>query len=98
MFEEKAMEISKLVATKNQAYGDSFKDSGEIIKILYPSGIPPEQYEDFLAIVRVIDKLFRIATDREAFNENPWEDICGYSLLRSVYLEREQELLNKKMQ
>jgi hypothetical protein len=29
----------------------------------------------------VIDKLKRIATDRDALGENPWKDIMGYSLL-----------------
>ena len=34
-----------------------------------------------LGITRVIDKLFRIANRKEAFGENPWEDIAGYGLL-----------------
>jgi hypothetical protein len=34
-----------------------------------------------LTVVRVIDKLFRIATKKDAFGESPWKDICGYGLL-----------------
>jgi len=34
-----------------------------------------------LAMIRVIDKLFRIATKKDAFGESPWRDICGYSIL-----------------
>jgi hypothetical protein len=34
-----------------------------------------------LAITRVIDKLFRIATKKDAFGESPWRDICGYAIL-----------------
>lgn len=75
--------IGSLVDEKNQAYGDSFNKSGEFLKILYPDGIQPEQYGDMLGIVRVFDKLMRIATNKGAFNENPWTDICGYSILKS---------------
>ena len=53
----------------------------EVLKILYPDGIQPEQYQDVLTIVRIIDKLFRIATNKNAFNEDTWEDIMRYALL-----------------
>lgn len=74
-------EIGELVETKQQAYGDSFGKSGEIMRQLYPQGIAPEQMDDALAVVRVVDKLFRIATDRDALGESPWRDIAGYGLL-----------------
>jgi hypothetical protein len=51
------------------------------LSVLYPSGIKPEQYTDALAIIRVIDKLFRIANNKDAFAESPWRDIAGYALL-----------------
>lgn len=81
VFRMHAAEIGELVATKNQAYGDSFARSGEIMRILYPDGIRPDQYEDALGVVRVVDKLFRVATDRDALGENPWRDIAGYGIL-----------------
>lgn len=74
-------EIGKLVQEKNEAYGDSFSRSGEIMQILYPTGIAPEQYIDALSVVRVLDKLFRIANKRDAFGESPWQDIIGYAIL-----------------
>ena len=73
--------IGIMVDEKNAAYGDSFHRAGEVMAILYPDGIKPEQYADALAVVRVIDKLFRIATDRDALGENPWRDIAGYGIL-----------------
>ncbi|MFH2028638.1 MAG: hypothetical protein ABIJ08_05840, partial [Nanoarchaeota archaeon] len=76
-YEGIAIEIAKVVKEKNIAYGDSFVKSGEILNILYPDGVKPEQYGDMLAIVRVIDKMFRIATDKNAFGESPWKDING---------------------
>ena len=41
----------------------------------------PEQYDDLLTIARMLDKLFRIATNPNAFDENPYGDLCGYALL-----------------
>lgn len=83
-FEEKAEEIGQLVAQKNAAYGSSFAESYKILEVLYPNGIKPEQYPDALAIIRVIDKLFRIATKKDAFGESPWQDIAGYGILGAV--------------
>tara|TARA_Y100000310_G_scaffold332643_1_gene408615 strand:- start:486 stop:773 length:288 start_codon:yes stop_codon:yes gene_type:complete len=74
-------DIGKLVQEKNEAYGDSFGQACEILKVLYPDGIQPEQYRDVLAITRVVDKLFRLATKKGAFGESPWKDICGYAIL-----------------
>jgi len=76
-----ANSVGELVQEKNIAYGDSFAKSQEIVKTLYPNGVQPEQYMDMLAITRVIDKLFRIATKKDAFGESPWRDICGYAVL-----------------
>jgi hypothetical protein len=75
------LEIGTLVEAKNAAYGDSFNKAGDILKILYPAGITPIQYKDMLAVVRIIDKLFRIASDKSAFNESPFKDIAGYGIL-----------------
>lgn len=87
-FITKAKTIASIVSEKQTAYGNSFGQSGEILRILYPNGIKPSQYNDMLAITRIIDKLFRIATNKDAFGENPWQDICGYALL-SVSKEEE---------
>ena len=75
------LEVGKLVQEKNQAYGDSFGRACEILEVLYPEGIKPEQYRDALAITRLIDKLFRLANKKDAFGESPWKDICGYAML-----------------
>lgn len=83
-FEEQAEQIGQLVAQKNAAYGSAFSEAHHILKVLYPNGIAPEQYTDALAVIRVIDKLFRIATAKDAFGESPWRDIAGYALLGVV--------------
>jgi hypothetical protein len=74
-------EIGELVEKKQAAYGDSFGKSGAVMQILYPQGIAPARMGDALAVVRVLDKLFRIATDKDALGESPWRDIAGYGLL-----------------
>lgn len=74
-------EIGSLVDEKNAAYGSSFSECHKILSVLYPNGIQPEQYTDALAIIRVIDKLFRIANKKNAFGESPWNDIAGYAIL-----------------
>ena len=80
-YEKLGSEVGKLVAEKQLAYGDSFGKSGNVLRILYPDGIQPSQYDDLLTIVRIIDKLFRIATNKGAFSENPYSDVVGYGLL-----------------
>lgn len=89
-------QIGALVAEKNKAYGSSFDNAGHVMRLLYPNGISLEQMDDALAVVRVIDKLFRIATARDAFGESPWRDIAGYSLLGAARAERRLESRTKR--
>lgn len=87
---KKAQEIANIVEQKNKSYGDSFNKAGGILKILFPDGINPEQYTDVLSIARIIDKLFRIANNKNAFGENPYEDMVGYALLGSLREKKEE--------
>jgi len=80
-FEEIGRQIGSLVKEKNIAYGNSFARAEEIVRVLYPDGVAPDQYTDMLALIRVIDKMFRIANKKDAFGESPWRDICGYAIL-----------------
>jgi len=80
-------QIGKLVEEKQVAYGDSFGKSGDILRVLYPNGISPDQIDDALCIVRIVDKLFRIATNRDALGESPYRDIAGYGILGAFRAE-----------
>ena len=80
-YRQTAAEIGALVDEKQAAYGDSFGKAGDFLRLLYPDGIKPEQYDDLLTVVRVFDKLMRVATDKDALGENPYSDIVGYGLL-----------------
>ena len=87
-FEEIGAEIGRLVAEKNAAYGDSYAKAGCFLRLCYPNGIRPDQYDDALCIVRIFDKQMRIATDRDAFGESPYRDITGYGILGVCQSER----------
>lgn len=82
-YERIGREIGKLVDVKNRAYGDAFNKTAEFFRILYPKGIKPEEYSDALALVRIFDKMMRIATAKEALKEDPYSDIAGYGILKA---------------
>jgi hypothetical protein len=80
-YEQLGQRVGALVDVKNAAYGSAFDDAGDFLRILYPQGIQPDQYGDALALVRIFDKMKRIATDKDALGESPYQDIAGYGLL-----------------
>jgi hypothetical protein len=80
-YQRLAADVADLVTAKQAAYGDSFGVAPKILALLYPDGVRVEQYDDLLAVVRILDKLKRIATAKQGDGEDPWNDICGYSLL-----------------
>jgi len=90
-FREIGAEIGALVEEKNAAYGDSFAKAGDFLRLCFPHGIRPDQYDDALCLVRMFDKQMRIATDKKAFGESPYRDIAGYGLLGVKYLGGENE-------
>lgn len=78
---QKGRDLGRLLAEKNAAYGSAFAKAGEFLKILYPDGIGPDQYAQMLVLIRIFDKQMRIATDKDALGEDPFQDIAGYGLL-----------------
>lgn len=90
-WEKTGLAVGKLVASKQLAYGDSFGKAGDVMRILYPTGISHAQMPDALTVVRILDKLFRVATDRDALGESPWSDIEGYANLAATRLRLQRE-------
>lgn len=84
-YEEIAKNIGILLNEKQVAYGNAFGEMQKIITVLYPQGIAPYQYRNLLTLVRILDKVFRIANspdgETDLMNEDPWRDIAGYSIL-----------------
>ncbi len=80
-----AFQLGSLVAEKQIQYGDSAGRTAEVLRVYFPDGIHVHQYGDVLLLVRVLDKLSRIAQRREdgrdLGGESPWQDIGGYGLL-----------------
>lgn len=79
--ERKGRELGLLLQKKNTAYGSSFAKAGKFLEILYPDGMIVEQYGEMLVLVRIFDKMMRIATHPELGDENPFMDIAGYGIL-----------------
>ncbi len=90
-YESLGKHIGTSVLAKQKAYGDSFGRAGPIMRILYPEGISPDKMDDALVVVRIIDKLSRIATHRDAFGEDPFRDIVGYGLLAVARREQNEK-------
>lgn len=84
-----ATELSQLVEQKQDAYGNAFERTAQMLHILYPEGIGVDQLHDAALLVRVLDKICRIAHDNENMGESPWRDIAGYSLLALEHQENE---------
>jgi hypothetical protein len=80
-YETTGAAVGRMVTKKQAQYGDSFGAAPKIMAILYPDGIRREQYQDVLTVVRVLDKLKRIATRHPSDTESPWKDIAGYAVL-----------------
>ena len=81
IYTDTANEVALRVKAKNESYGAAYAKSGEFLNLLYPDGITPEQYTDALLLVRIFDKQMRIANRKDAFGENPYQDIMGYGLV-----------------
>lgn len=91
IFQRIGAELGQLVSEKNAAYGDAFAKCEQILRVLYPTGIKPDQYRDALGVTRVIDKLFRIANRKNAFGESPWRDVGGYGIVAAATDEEEEQ-------
>ena len=90
IYEDTAKAIGNLVAEKQLQYGDSFGNAGKVLKVLYPDGISFDQMEDALVVVRIVDKLFRVANNNMG-EEDAFQDITGYGLLAVVRNKRKED-------
>lgn len=86
IFMQLATDLGKLLAEKNQAYGDAFSKTTQILTLLYPNGIKVEQYKDVHVLVRMLDKMSRIAQDNDPMGESPYKDLAGYAILAQANL------------
>ena len=97
-FNDLAKGIADLVTEKEKAYGSAFDKAGDFLRVLYPNGIKPDQYKDMLCIIRVFDKLMRIATSYEGTEEkkvDAYSDLAGYGFLGLRASLQEQEAIKQ---
>lgn len=89
---EHAIALGDLLVEKQAQYGDSVGSTGEILRQFYPDGIRPDQYDNLQLVVRVLDKLKRIASQGpdgiDRGGESPWRDVAGYGILGLVQAEQ----------
>lgn len=83
LYSTKADQIARLVAHKQEQYGNAINSTGEFLKSLYPNGIKPEQYDDLGVLIRMYDKMKRISNGNQG-EENAWDDLMGYALLKAA--------------
>jgi hypothetical protein len=86
IFMQLATDLGKLLAEKNLAYGDAFSKTTQILTLLYPNGIKVEQFKDVHVLVRMLDKMSRIAQDNDPMGESPYKDLAGYAILAQANL------------
>ena len=87
-FEQRGQNIGALVDSKQAQYGDAIQASEEILRVLYPCGVPANREGDMLLIVRIIDKLCRLTRGNGEGGEDAWADIAGYGLLGMRHREQ----------
>jgi hypothetical protein len=76
-----ARQLGEVVDRKNMRYGNSVERSADILRVLYPDGVPVWAYRDMLLVVRIIDKLGRIANGAR---QDSYTDIAGYGILGAI--------------
>jgi len=76
-------DVVSIVKEKNREYGSAFQKVSHILSILFPNGIPTNKYHDVAILIRVLDKICRIASANDKdVKKDAWLDITGYGLLR----------------
>jgi tRNA A37 threonylcarbamoyltransferase TsaD len=86
-FKEIAKGVAQELEKKNLAYGNAFDKTTKMLLLLYPQGIPVTSYPDIHVIVRMLDKISRIAQNKDPYGESPYLDLAGYAILATANKE-----------
>ena len=92
LFQQVGGSVADLLTQKRISYGDSYSLSTHILALLYPHGITTLDYGNLLAILRIVEKLFRAAKSSDPDGESPFFDIAGYAMLVLATEERDKPL------
>jgi hypothetical protein len=72
----KLVEEIKIASRQN---GNSFVEATKVMKVLFPQGIAGKE-QDAFAMVRILDKMFRIANAPSETASILWQELCAYAL------------------
>lgn len=78
-------QIRRMLLHKNRLYSGSFAKVPQLLLILFPTGIPARLFPHAVSIIRILDKISRLSSDRTEDTESPWIDASGYSILSALY-------------
>ena len=84
-FEEIGRSRGKLLDSKQKQYGsEAIPAVEEMMKILFPQGIPLEKIGESVLISRILEKLCRITFGDGSGDEDAFADIQGYGMIGST--------------
>lgn len=84
-FEEIGRSRGKLLDSKQKQYGsEAIPAVEEMMKILFPQGIPSEKIGESILISRILEKLCRITFGDGSGDEDAFADIQGYGMIGSA--------------
>lgn len=86
-FKEPCGALAELLNVKDKEYGSAYQKVAQVLDILYPNGIQPNQYKHAMLVVRILDKVMRIS--QGAF-EDSYRDIAGYGILGLTMIEKRE--------
>lgn len=76
-----ASELADTLTEKNARYGNSFAVTGNFLRLLWPDGCKPEDFDRVMLCARMFDKMKRLAAAQSGDDEDPLLDLAGYAVL-----------------
>ena len=79
---KKQIEEAVIINEKKEAeYGNSYMKVANMLEILYPNGISIDNFNDFLSISKILEKIARLSSDGNVNNLDIYRDVAGYALI-----------------
>jgi len=72
--------VSEITQMKSESYHDAMHKYKNILKIMFPDGIPVDRYEHLYPCLRILDKVVRILTGKNLKGDDDYLDIAGYAM------------------
>lgn len=78
-------ECAKTYQERNKVYGDCYKNQGDVMKILFPKGLPvysPEDWNRLGILMKIQDKLVRYSANfTDGGHDDSLHDISVYCIM-----------------